>query len=324
MTSLASFDDRYDPGIRVVPYDPGWPAVFEREAARLRRALGPEVGIEHVGSTSVPGLAAKPIIDILVLVGSLADRWFEGRLQACGYLHQPGPAGVADDFPFFGKPHGRPRQFHVHVCARHSAIGLGDLAVRDYLRSHPDEAAAYGALKASLAARSPGDRLAYMAGKDAYVRHLKERAVAWTARQQPPAPAPAGLRLAPFGQEHTEGVQRLCAAEGWPSYASNAEAVMKAFSSPGTAAVVALDGDEVAGFAFGGGDGFVQGYLMLLVVGQAQRRRGVARALVGEVFRRLGVRRMDLLADEGAEAFCRALPHRRKPGYRIYPAGPIP
>src|SRR5947209_13255704 len=99
----------------VVPYDSAWPAAFERERERLRPALGPlALRIEHNGSTAVPGLAAKPIIDIQVSVARLRPMAaYAAPLETIGYTHVPHPD---DAFcPFFHRPGGWPHTHHVHV-----------------------------------------------------------------------------------------------------------------------------------------------------------------------------------------------------------------
>jgi GrpB-like predicted nucleotidyltransferase (UPF0157 family) len=177
-------DDRLDPAIAIVPYDPGWPRAARDELRRLREALGPVARrLEHVGSTAVPGLAAKPIVDLQVSVGSLEPRAaYVEPLQELGYLFAPVPG--FPDHHFFGRPPERPRSHHVHVCVLGSTHELRHLAVRDFLRAHPAEAASYAALKRRLAGRHPGDRLAYMAGKDPYVAALERRALRWTAGEE--------------------------------------------------------------------------------------------------------------------------------------------
>lgn len=109
-------DNEIDPAIRIVDYDPRWPAMFEREALNLRDSLGGfAIRIDHVGSTAVPGLAAKPVIDINVSVRDLRQvDTYRVPLEDLGYLFGPHPE--SPDLHFFGKPAERPRTFHVHVC----------------------------------------------------------------------------------------------------------------------------------------------------------------------------------------------------------------
>ena len=174
-----SLDERFDPAIRIVAYDPSWPARAAAEAARVRDALGDvAVRVEHIGSTAVPGLAAKPIVDLLLAVDALEPRErYVAPLEALGYLFAFDPA--SPDRHFFARPPGRPRAFHLHACLAGGEQELRHLAVRDFLRAHSGEAAAYAELKRRVAAEAPSDRLAYVAGKDAYVAALEARALAW-------------------------------------------------------------------------------------------------------------------------------------------------
>jgi GrpB-like predicted nucleotidyltransferase (UPF0157 family) len=171
--------DEVDPAIRIVEPDPAWAAAAHAEMERLAAALGPVAErIDHVGSTAVPGLAAKPIVDLQLSVASLEPFAAYGDpLARLGYLFVPDPE--MPDYRFFGRPPERPRTHHLHVCEAGSDQELRHLAVRDFLRAHPDEAAGYAELKRTVAARHPQDRLAYMAGKDRYVRDLQARALPW-------------------------------------------------------------------------------------------------------------------------------------------------
>jgi GrpB-like predicted nucleotidyltransferase (UPF0157 family) len=175
-----TLSDRLDPAIRVVPYDPEWVGEFEREAAAIRSTLGDlVVRIEHVGSTAVPGLRAKAIIDIQVSLGDIRDREsFVRPLERLGYLFAPDPD--SPEYHFFGKPRERPRRYHVHVCESGSEEERRHLAVRDFLRSHPDETARYADFKQDLAGRCHQDRLAYIEGKEPFMRDLEQRAIAWS------------------------------------------------------------------------------------------------------------------------------------------------
>jgi GrpB-like predicted nucleotidyltransferase (UPF0157 family) len=168
-----------DPAVRIVDYDPAWPALAGAELLRIGAALGPvAVRLEHVGSTAVPGLAAKPIVDLQVSVDALEPRErYVAPLERLGYLFVPAPE--SPDYHFFAKAPERPRTHHLHVCQAGSEHELRHLAVRDFLHEHPDEAARYADLKRRLAADHPRDRLAYIAGKDDYLKALEERALAW-------------------------------------------------------------------------------------------------------------------------------------------------
>lgn len=162
--------------IQVVAYDPRWPEAFAAEAERIRAALG-ELGlrIEHNGSTAVPGLAAKPVIDIQVSVAELEpiDRYRQ-PLQSIGYTHHPHPD---DAFcPFFHRPREWPHSHHVHVVRAGDAEERRTLAFRDYLREHPDTARAYADLKVRLArqfsATAFASRQAYADAKTDFIERV--------------------------------------------------------------------------------------------------------------------------------------------------------
>jgi GrpB-like predicted nucleotidyltransferase (UPF0157 family) len=175
-----SLDERFDPAIDLVPHDPKWVGEFEREAAAIRNALSDVLlRIDQVGSTAVPDLPAKPIIDIQVSVRDIEElEAFVRPLERLGYLFAPDPD--SPDYHFFGKPRERPRRYHVHVCAAGSGEEMRHLVVRDFLRSHSEEAAKYADLKRELARRTHQDRLAYIEGKEPFMRDLEQRAVAWS------------------------------------------------------------------------------------------------------------------------------------------------
>ncbi len=143
--------------IVITPYDPAWTLAFAAEAERIRLAFGElALRIEHVGSTSVPGLAAKPVIDIQVSVSSLESRApYDTRLVALGYTYFP--LGDFDlVYPFFKRPAGWPSTHHIHLCAAGSEQERNHLAFRDYLRRKPVVAAEYASLKRNLASVHDG------------------------------------------------------------------------------------------------------------------------------------------------------------------------
>jgi GrpB-like predicted nucleotidyltransferase (UPF0157 family) len=166
--------------IEIVPYDPHWPALFAAEAARLRAVLDPNLilGLEHFGSTAIPGLAAKPIIDILIAVLSLAEAQATAiaPLENLGYLHWYD--NPKTDRMFFVKglpPHGARRTHHIHMTEQTGEMWQR-LAFRDYLRAHPDEAARYESLKRDLATQHRDDREAYTDAKEAYIQAVMAKA----------------------------------------------------------------------------------------------------------------------------------------------------
>ena len=157
----------------VVDYDPGWPATFARLRERVVEALGPLAqAVEHVGSTAVPGLAAKPIVDIDVVIADRSDLpEVARRLQPLGYRHE-GDLGVPGR-EAFTTPAGWPAH-HLYVCAAGSEPLVRHLAFRDALRADGRTAGAYADLKRSLAVRLGHDRVAYTEAKSAFIEQVLE------------------------------------------------------------------------------------------------------------------------------------------------------
>lgn len=152
------------------------------EEKRLRSVLEPAsiVGLEHFGSTAIPGISAKPIIDILIAVHSLVDarRTYVGPLGGLGYVYWA--ENPRNDRMFFVKgmpPFGAKRTHHVHVIEPQGEMWQR-LAFRDYLRVHSDEAQRYESLKRRLASEHSTDREAYTDAKAAYVAEVMRKATA--------------------------------------------------------------------------------------------------------------------------------------------------
>lgn len=161
--------------VRVVPYDPAWESLFAVEAARLRAVVAPSLPLmlEHMGSTAVPGLAAKPILDLLggYPPGAPVAPYISALVRA-GYLHR-GEQGIPGR-EFFRR--GEPRAYHLHLVSEGGPVWREQLAFRDALRRDPALRDAYAALKLDLARRFPRDRESYIDGKGAFVRHVIEQA----------------------------------------------------------------------------------------------------------------------------------------------------
>ena len=176
--------------VRVVPHDPRWTDEFEREAQRLRAVFGENlVEVHHIGSTAVPGLAAKPIVDLLPVVkdNRLVDA-LNDEMAALGYTAR-GEFGLPGR-RYFTKDEAGARTHNVHVYESGSPEVERHLAFRDYMISHPDEARAYGLLKENLAERFSADFEAYMDGKDAFVKESERRALVWRRARGRHAPPP--------------------------------------------------------------------------------------------------------------------------------------
>jgi GrpB-like predicted nucleotidyltransferase (UPF0157 family) len=159
--------------IEVVAWSAAWQRDFELVAADLWHALGriPGARVEHVGSTSVPGLAAKPILDIDVIVERADVPAAVAALVGIGYVHR-GDLGVVGREAFFA-PDESPRR-HVYVCEDGTLNVRNHLAVRDVLRAHDELRDAYAAVKLALASQDALDMDAYIARKSAVVQRVLE------------------------------------------------------------------------------------------------------------------------------------------------------
>jgi GrpB-like predicted nucleotidyltransferase (UPF0157 family) len=158
--------------VRVVPYDPAWPEFFAREADRLQAILAKAhlaLVLEHTGSTAVPGLAAKPVLDMLGGYPEGAEvHSYVHSLVSAGYVHRG-----EQDIPgreFFRR--GNPRAYHLHLVVINSSFWEDHLAFRNRLRADSSLRDSYATLKRDLAARYPRDREAYIAGKASFVQHV--------------------------------------------------------------------------------------------------------------------------------------------------------
>jgi putative glutamine amidotransferase len=160
--------------------DPSWADRFATEASRIRSALGDvAVRVDHVGSTSVAGLAAKPIVDIQVSVTSMVPRdAYVDPLRALGYRWVLDP--WSDEHEYFSRDVDGVRVFQIHVCRAGGWWERRHLAFRDELRRDPDTAAEYAALKRRLANEHPRDILSYVDGKEVFIRSIEARALADT------------------------------------------------------------------------------------------------------------------------------------------------
>ncbi|KPL59704.1 GrpB family protein [Rossellomorea vietnamensis] len=168
--------------VKVVPHQADWQEKFEEEKRELTNLL-PDVAIHHIGSTSVPGLAAKPIIDIMIEVPSL-ERVDELREQ----FNQLGFVGKGENgIPnrrYFYKGEGNERAVHLHIFPYGIDHVTRHLAFRDYLREFDGEAKRYGDLKSMLAKKFPHDMEGYIQGKDQFVKNLEKKALSWNEKNK--------------------------------------------------------------------------------------------------------------------------------------------
>lgn len=165
--------------VEVVPHNPDWPRQFQEESERIIIAFGSEIVIiHHFGSTSIPGIPAKPTIDMLVEVRDInrIDGYNEAMVQM-GY-EPKGEFGIAGR-RFFRREVDSRRTHHVHIYQVDNPEIARHLNFRDYMRVHPAEAAAYGRLKEQLAQQFPDDMESYVAGKSDFVCEVERKAKVW-------------------------------------------------------------------------------------------------------------------------------------------------
>jgi len=166
----------------VVPWTRGWPIEFESIRREIAAAFAstPVRSIEHVGSTSVPGLAAKPIIDVAVVIGRDDVPGAIAALESAGYTYL-GERGVPDRHAFSAPPHGPTR--HVYVAVDGSLALRNLLAVRDVLRSDPELRRRYGEVKLALASRNVADMDAYVAAKTPVLQEVLQASGRFSPRE---------------------------------------------------------------------------------------------------------------------------------------------
>lgn len=166
--------------VAVEPYQPRWAAMFTAESAEIARALGANVyRVHHVGSTAIPGIVAKPIIDLLVEVNDLlAVDGCSSAMSGLGY-EVMGEFGIPGRRYFRKDNQAAVRTHHVHTFATGHPEIVQHLAFRDFLHAHPDWAQQYSDLKRQLVAAHPGDMEGYIAGKESFIQEVNRRALAW-------------------------------------------------------------------------------------------------------------------------------------------------
>jgi GrpB-like predicted nucleotidyltransferase (UPF0157 family) len=165
--------------VAVVEASPAWPTMYAEIQERLAAALGPvALRIEHVGSTSIPGIAAKPVIDVQVVVPDVEDEAaFVPQIEALGWVLRSREPGHR----YFRDPAGTPRRVQVHVCQVGSKWEREHLLFRDYLRTHPERASSYETLKRAASERYETNRLAYTEAKGPFIEETLRLAEVWAA-----------------------------------------------------------------------------------------------------------------------------------------------
>jgi len=160
--------------VKLVPHRPAWKELFAEEKDRLEEVIGHQVvDIQHIGSTSIPGMVAKPILDIgIAVVDFEASEVSIDPIEGLGYQYR-GEHGIPRRH-YFVK--GNPRTHHLHMLEVNSRDWKAHLLFRSYLTSHPDIAQEYAELKIDLAERYRTDREVYQEGKDAFIERILELA----------------------------------------------------------------------------------------------------------------------------------------------------
>jgi GrpB-like predicted nucleotidyltransferase (UPF0157 family) len=169
--------------VEVAAYDAHWVDLYQAEAERLAGVFGDLlVEMYHIGSTAIPGLAAKPVIDIMPLVRAIEQvDALTPAMEELDYLAK-GEAGISGR-RFFIKPSDAVRTHHVHVFQWGDPEGIRHLAFRAYLTAHPQLSEEYGKLKTRLAHQYPFDIHAYMDGKNEWVQSVEKQAILWYNQQ---------------------------------------------------------------------------------------------------------------------------------------------
>lgn len=171
-----------DEPVHVVGYDPQWPTLFSAERQRLCAALAlSPTDIEHIGSTAVPGLDAKPIIDLMLGEGTYPPRAeLTAQMEALGYENL-GEAGVPERIYFRRR---QPQAFNLHLVRRGGQHWISNIALRDYLRAHGDARARYAETKRQVLASGHNTLLAYSDAKASIVGALIARALDWRSAKE--------------------------------------------------------------------------------------------------------------------------------------------
>lgn len=169
--------------VEVVPFSERWSLDFDEEAAVLQKIFSVEIiGTHHIGSTSVPGLSAKPIIDIMPVAKDISQiNQYNGKMAAIGYVAK-GENGIAGR-RYFQKG-GDERTHHVHIYENGSPEINRHLAFRDFLRAHPKKAKVYGDLKEKLAKQFPFDIDMYINGKAELAVRIEREAMEWDKKRK--------------------------------------------------------------------------------------------------------------------------------------------
>ncbi len=162
--------------IHIADYSSDWPALFDEEKKRIQEAIG-DVEIEHTGSTSIPGLGAKPVIDMMGIVHNIDDaRQFVEKMETLGYKYTPKLETLIPDIKFFQTRPEAKTQYHISFTEKDSDFYARQILFRDYMRKHPEAIREYAKIKRELAKEHVDNFETYNAGKTAFILSIIEAA----------------------------------------------------------------------------------------------------------------------------------------------------
>lgn len=277
-----------------MPPDSQWSEAFARESSSIAEAIGDVlIAVHHIGSTAIPGIHAKPIIDMLAVVGdlSLLDERTR-RLEALGY-EALGEFGIAGRRYFRKDDRNGDRTHQIHAFAIGSPQIERHLAFRDFMREHPEHAQRYDALKRRLAERHPDDISSYTDGKDEFIAEMDARAVAWRSANTFDIRVDdlRGPEIAALLAEHLEDMAKVSPPES--RHVLNLDGLRQ----PNVTFWSVWQGSDLVGCAALKELDATHGEIKSMRVARTHLRRGVATRvldhLIGEAKRR-GYRRLSL------------------------------
>lgn len=165
--------------VTIVPYNPAWPEIARLECQLIVEQADEWITrVEHIGSTAIPGISAKPTVDILAAITKLSDSSkVIPRLESIGYIYAPEYEADLPERRYLYKGRTLEDQFHLHIVELNSTFWLRHIAFRDFLCTHPAEADAYSRLKIQLAAQYGNDRNGYTDAKTAFIQNIEKMAI---------------------------------------------------------------------------------------------------------------------------------------------------
>lgn len=162
--------------VSLAPYNPKWVDLYKREEKELKTILGGKVYVEHIGSTAIPGISAKPLVDVMVGIPLMRDiKKYIQKLEASGYHYRPN-FGRIDQHVVLAKGNEHSRTHYIHVLRYNGKLWKDRLVFRDYLRTHPSLVKQYASLKERLAKQFANDRAMYTDRKGEFIRNVVKKA----------------------------------------------------------------------------------------------------------------------------------------------------